>query len=47
MPEASQMGGTRARVGRFLNSVNGNTNRRWLKGVAPTEGRGAEAYSSE
>ena len=29
------MGGTQVRVGRFLNSVNGNTNRCWLKGVAP------------
>ena len=42
------MGGTRVRVVRFLNSVNGNTNsRRWLKGMSPDEGRGAEAYSSE
>ena len=35
------MGGTQVIVGRFLNSVNGNMNSRWLKGVAPAEKCGA------
>ena len=37
------MGGTQARVGRFLNSVNSNTNRRRLKGVALRHNGGTRA----
>ena len=43
MPEASQMRGTRARVGRFLNNINDNMNRRRLKGVALRHNGGTRA----